>query len=91
MTEEELMKTMCPHQARDNFGGNIDCLGADCSQYREKAQRWGAANQLHSPTEVPDLTLWKPDVVAGYYRRIKPLLVMDAWCGLAGVPHYAQS
>ena len=107
MTEEGLMKTWCPHARADQGSNIVsndscNCLGSACSQYREKTEPLLAENRcsvyakgVRTPDDVnPDPTVWEyafwnSDLV--YFKRIVPLTLIHAWCGLAGTPPYAQS
>ena len=94
MTEEELKKTLCPHR-KDSRGVWLPCHGAACSQYREKDAPDARANRIYVPVEdaMPDANEWQfveGNSFGRYYKRRKPVTLIDAWCGLAGTPHYAQ-
>lgn len=95
MTEEELMKTMCPHQERDVRGNYRRCIGAACSQYREKPADAAKANRMfawkNDPTPDPNVWTSAGGTVSGmYFKRIVPITRTNAWCGLAGVPPHAE-
>lgn len=95
MTEEELMAKRCPHLKRTGDLSTF-CCGSACSQYREKPAPAAQLNQHWMPHNSPvklDMTVWKLNHTSpsgDYYSRIDQITGTNAWCGLAGVPHYAE-